>query len=79
MAFAVEYGLPMATPIRVLAYDHIKVAIADIPKFVKSLEVLGFIPVDRGPEFLNGPDKIYASGEAVFCIYRHDHPGAKKH
>jgi 4-hydroxyphenylpyruvate dioxygenase-like putative hemolysin len=71
---------PLSTsPIKVLAYDHIKVAIAEIPKFEKTLQVLGFVRADAAPDFIGNPDSIWASGEAVFCIYKPSHPLAKKH
>ncbi len=70
---------PTSSPVKVLAYDHIKVSISDIPKFEKSLQVLGFTKAEDGPDFIGKPDSIRGSGDAVFCIYKPTHSMAKKH
>lgn len=75
----------MGSPIRIKAYDHIKVAVSDIAKFEQSLKTLGFSQAKDPsvgitvPELMERPYSVWGSGEAVFCIYSPNHPTAKKH
>ena len=69
----------MSTPIRIRAYDHVKVTCKDIPAFENSIKVLGFVKGDGAPEIFKNPYSVWGSGDAVFVIYKPDHPEAKKH
>lgn len=67
------------TPLKIDAYDHVKVVVEDIAAFERALTTLGFSKGNMAPPLLENPESIWGSGEAVFCIYKKDHPLAKKH
>lgn len=69
----------MQAPLNVKAYDHIKVTCKDLPKFEAALASFGFVKGNEAPPYLNHPNSIWGTGEAVFCLYKPDHPEAKKH
>lgn len=59
-------------------YDHAKIVCEDVPRFEKTLSVLGFQRQAHAPEFFEKPHAVWGSGEAVYVIYQKDHPLAKK-
>lgn len=69
----------MECPFRIKGYDHVKVALADVPQFEASLRNFGFLPINQSPPFLESPTSVWGSGDAVFCLYQSTHPLAKKH
>lgn len=70
---------PGSIPFTIRGYDHIKVALSDIPAFERVLKVFGFSPIQESPAFLQKPESIWGSGDAFFCLYSPTHPVAKKH
>ncbi len=71
--------MPTSCPFKLLGYDHIKVAVEDVTSFESHLQALGFSPLGHVPSHLNSPLSAWGSGDAVFCIYKPDHPEAKYH
>lgn len=69
----------MECPFRIKGYDHVKVAVNDIAAFEKSLSNFGFLLLKNPPKHLNSPSSVWASGDAVFCLYESTHPLAKRH
>lgn len=66
-------------PFTIYGYDHIKAVVRDIPKFEKTLKVLGFSKVQDIPESFQKPHSVWGSGEAFFVLYEPSHALAKPH
>lgn len=70
----------MNSPLELIGYDHIKVALKDIPTFEKQIAGFGFSKFQgQIADWLLKPDAVWGSGDAVFCLYKTDHPAAKPH
>lgn len=69
----------MGCPFRILGYDHVKVALESVPSFERVLRNFGFQNIKDVPDFLNKPTSVWASGDAVFCLYDSKHPEAQEH
>lgn len=72
----------MATenPFELKGYDHIKVALKNVSLFEKQIKAFGFNRyTGSAPAWMNQPQSVWGSGDAVFVLYDAQHTMAKKH